>query len=69
MENGLDAQKIAEHYGYSKVSPMHGCRKFEAGALEQLRHLPEVLDETKKIRIIFDYDPELSRVLVQIFED
>lgn len=68
MENGLTAQKIAEHYGYSTVADKLGCWKIETGVLEKIRLLPEVLDETKKFRVIIDYDPKFSRALVQIFE-
>ena len=37
--------------------------------LQNLALLPQALDESKKIRIIFDYDPNFHRALVQVFED
>ena len=48
------SREVAEHYGYTSLAN---------------KRLPQVLDESKKIRIIFDYDPNFHRALVQVFED
>lgn len=69
MENNLTAKRIGEYFGHATVSEKLGCWKNEPGVLENIRLLPEVLSADKKFRVIIDYDPEFSRVLVQVFED
>lgn len=68
MEDILNSQKTAEHYGYFLIASKRACWKNEPGVLENIRLLPEVLSEDKKFRVIIDYDPEFPRVLVQVFE-
>lgn len=74
-ETGMDfkntplVKEVAEHYGYSEVSLFRGLWPIGPGVLENIRQLPEVLDETKRFRVIIDYDPEYTRMLVQVFTD
>ncbi len=63
------ASEVAEHYGYSDISTFRGMWPIQPSVLEKIKLLPEVLDETKKFRVIIDYDPEFTRALVQIFTD
>nr|WP_325304678.1 hypothetical protein [uncultured Dysosmobacter sp.] len=63
------ASKVAKHYGYSDISTFRGMWPIQPGVLEEIKLLPEVLDEAKKFRVIIDYDPEFTRALVQIFTD
>ena len=69
MENDLTGHDIAEHFGYAALANKHGCWKVQPGVFDRIRSLPEVLDPHKKIRVIFDYDPDFSRALIQIIED
>ncbi len=54
------ASEVAEHYGYSDISTFRGMWPIQPSVLEKIKLLPEVLDETKKFRVIIDYDPEWS---------
>lgn len=63
------AREVAEHYGYSEISAFRGMWPIQPGVLENIKLLPETLDETKKFRVIIDYDPEFTWALVQIFTD
>ena len=62
------ASQVAGHYGYDTLSTSRGIWENDPGVLQKIALLPEVLDEKKKCRVIIDYDPAFSRVLVQIFD-
>lgn len=62
------AIQVARHYGYDRLSTSRGIWKNEPGVLHKIALLPEAMDEKKKCRVIIDYDPAFSRVLVQIFD-
>ena len=68
-ENTKISETVAAHYGYKSLSSKRGMWPIAPGVLDRLSRLPEVLDEKKKFRVIFDYDPEFQRALIQIFED
>ena len=63
------SREVAERYGYTSLANKRGMWPVQPGVLQNLALLPQALDESKKIRIIFDYDPNFHRALVQVFED
>ena len=66
-------EKALAHFGYDRsgVAPAIGIWPNDGDALIRLGHLPEVLRlhqaEKKKIRIVFDYDPDFPKALLQIW--
>lgn len=66
------SEEIFRHYGYPEDTPNKGVavgywEKDEA--FDRLAFLPELipyLDRSKKVQIIFDYDPDYPRTLVQV---
>lgn len=69
MSNTKDALK---HYGYPEDTPDKdvGIGLWDkSDALDRLAKLPEMLphlDGNKKIRVVFDYDPDFPKALLQI---
>ena len=74
-EDGTNGPRTLEHYGYSPEDYLTGgvSRGFwpnDGTALEKLKNLPEYIQlahPAQKIRIVFDYDPEYPRALIQVF--
>ena len=66
-------EKALAHFGYDRsgVAPAIGIWPNDGDALIRLGRLPEVLRlhqaEKKKIRIVFDYDPDFPKALLQIW--
>lgn len=71
MNMGID--EVLEHFGYQKGSaaPAVGNWANDGTVFNRLGSLPEVLerfaDPQKKIRVIFDYDPNFPRTLLQVW--
>lgn len=69
MPNTKDTLK---HYGYLEDTPDKdvGIGLWDkSDALDRLAKLPEMLpylDGNKKIRVVFDYDPDFPKALLQI---
>lgn len=65
--DGLTPDQVRQHYGYGAETENTavGYWKKEQ-AIENIKKLAEILDDKKKIRIVFDYDPDFSRAYVQI---
>lgn len=65
-------EEIFRHYGYPEDTPDKGIAvgNWEKDdAFERLAFLPELipyLDKSKKVKIIFDYDPDYPRALLQV---
>lgn len=65
-------EEIFRHYGYPKDTHDKGIAvgNWEKDdAFERLAFLPELipyLDKSKKVKIIFDYDPDYPRALLQV---
>lgn len=72
-EDGVNPAMIAEHFGYSvdELAPTRGFWENNGEVLKRLSGVQEALekfrDPKKKIRVIFDYDPDYPRALVQIW--
>ena len=69
MPNTKDTLK---HYGYPEDTPDKdvGIGLWDkSDALDRLAKLPEMLpylDGNKKVRVVFDYDPDFPKALLQI---
>lgn len=65
-------EEVLLHFGYPKDTPEKGVgigRWEKSKAFEKLANLPGLipyLDKNKKIRIVFDYDPDFPRALLQV---
>ena len=65
-------EEIFRHYGYPEDTPDKdvGIGLWDkSDALDRLAKLPEMLpylDGNKKIRVVFDYDPDFPKALLQI---
>lgn len=61
------------HYGYgeSSTAPSCGIWRNDEGVLDRLGELPQVLRlygaEKNKIRVVFDYDPDYGKSVLQIW--
>lgn len=68
-----DREIILKHYGYDSecVAPMMGIWRNDGTALSRLISLPDALGlykaEQRKIRVIFDYDPDYPWAVLQIW--
>ncbi len=66
----MSSDDILKRYGYSVPAPTIG-RWPVSGALDRLSSLPKALRlmgaGEQKIRIVFDYDPDLPEALLQIW--
>lgn len=64
-------QEVLTHFAYGNTAPTNGIWPNDGTALGRLGKLPEVLHlcqaEKKKIRIVFDYDPDFPKALLQIW--
>ena len=64
--------EVLRHFGYSEDTQEKGvgigCWE-KSTVFERFAKLPELipyLDKNKKIRIVFDYDPDFPRALLQV---
>jgi hypothetical protein len=70
--DGMSREKVLEHYGYNDTKEMHVAMGFwpKESVLENIKHLSEgllsVLDLKKKVRVIFEYDPDFPRAYLRI---
>ena len=67
--DGVNSRMVLEHYGYKR--DLDGPRGFwsnDGTIFERFCKIPEVIQQfgNGKIRVIFDYDPDFPRALVQI---
>lgn len=63
--DGLNPEKVFEHYGYvNNPNMFKGFWENNGTVLEKLKRLPDILDPTQKIRIVFEYDPDFPRALL-----
>lgn len=70
--HGPTPEEVLRHFGYPEDTQEKGvgigC--WEKGTVfERFANLPELipyLDKNKKIRIVFDYDPDFPRALLQV---
>ncbi len=71
--NGPTIQNVLKHYGYhdESMAPTVGLWSNNGTAIARLENLPEVLSlykaEKRKIRVVFDYDPDYPKALLQIW--
>lgn len=68
-----DTEATLKHYGYDTeiAAPAMGLWSNDGTTISRLGKLPEVLSmykaEKRKIRVVFDYDPDYPRALLQVF--
>ncbi len=73
MDKPFCQADVLVHYGYDpdKAAPTLGLWENNGTAINRLGSLPEAIKlygkKTPKIRIVFDYDPDFSRALLQIW--
>lgn len=61
-------KEVMAHFGYEEVGEWHSTWLNKPGQIERLSALPEVikmLGVDRKCRIIFDYDPNYPKMLLQ----
>ena len=71
-EDGMSREAVLEHYGYGDTQEAHVAMGFwkkesvpeRIGMLSDV--LTEMLDLKKKVRIIFEYDPDFPRAYLRI---
>ena len=72
-DNNPDAKAILKHYGYNGDSTAQtiGLWPNDGTAIARLGQLPEALGlykaEKSKIRVVFDYDPDYPRAVLQVW--
>lgn len=72
-EDGLNSKMVFEHYGHDAGDRTQGIGMWpnDGTVFKRLSALPEALehfgDPTKKIRVIFDYDPNYPRAMIQVW--
>lgn len=72
-EDGITPSMVMKHYGYDNNDKTHAVGMWlnDDTVFQKLRELSDVVerfsDPRKKIRIIFDYDPDFPRALLQIW--
>lgn len=68
-----DTEAALKHYGYDEKSaaPAMGLWANDGSTIARLEKLPEVLSmykaEQRKIRVVFDYDPDYPRAVLQVW--
>lgn len=73
VDESLNRDEVLRHFGYNpqEAAPSLGLWKNDGTAISRLQCLPEVIrlygEETQKIRIVFDYDPDFSKALLQVW--
>lgn len=71
INTAIDIASVLAHYGYTseKTAPTRGVWANDGTALQRLSSLPELLEqhESGKLRIVFDYDPEYPKALIQVW--
>lgn len=71
-DDGTSREKVLEHYGYEDTKEAHVAMGFwtKESVPEHIKHLSEallsVLDFKKKVRVIFEYDPDFPRAFLKI---
>lgn len=72
-DDGVNARLVAGHYGYTsdELAPTRGFWRNDGTVLKKLSEVQELLekfgDPEKKIRVVFDYDPNYPRALIQVW--
>ena len=72
-DDGVNARLVAEHYGYTsdELAPTRGFWRNDKTVLKRLSEVQVLLeqfsDPGKKIRVVFDYDPDYPRALIQVW--
>ncbi len=70
--DGMSREAVLEHYGYEDIQEPHVAMGFWTkgsvpGRIENLSDaLTKVLDFKKRIRVIFEYDPDFPRAYLRI---
>lgn len=69
LENPKD---VFEHYGYEYDNPLQGVGIWaNETVIQRLKNLPAIFEqygyEKRKVKIIFDYDPDFPRALLQVW--
>lgn len=71
INTAIDAASVLAHYGYTpeKAAPARGIWANDDTVLQRLSKLPELLEQhgSGKLRIVFDYDPEYPKALIQVW--
>ena len=71
-EDGMNRAKVMEHYGYKDTQEAHVAMGFwkKESVPERIGLLSEgllsALDFKKKIRVIFEYDPDFPRAYLRV---
>ena len=64
---------VLKHFGYEGLDGIEGIGIWpnDGTAIDRLRNLPEAIKvmgaDTRKIRVVFDYDPDFPKAIIQIF--
>lgn len=67
--DGVNSRMVLEHYGYKKDHDgPRGFWRNDGTVFQRFCEIPEVIQQfgRGKVRVIFDYDPDFPRALVQI---
>ena len=69
----FNSKDVCSHYGYDEATDFIGVPPNAVGywrnnetVLDELARLPEVLDRKQRVRIVFDYDPDYPRAMIQV---
>lgn len=71
-EDGMSREAVLEHYGYDDTDEAHVAMGFwkKESVPEQIGKLSDALTETldfeKKVRVIFEYDPDFARAYLRV---
>lgn len=67
----INTAAVLAHYGYEpgRLAPTRGIWENDSAAIQRLSKLPELLERygDGKLRVVFDYDPEYPRALIQVW--
>lgn len=66
-QDGMDSETVLKHYGYEDTEDIaHGFWRKEV-APEWFKNISKMeMDWTKKIQVIFEYDPDFPRAYLRV---
>lgn len=68
----ISPKDVFEHYGYEYDNPLHGVGLWSnETVIKRLENLSSLVEQyaygKQKVKIIFDYDPDFPRALLQVW--